>query len=607
MDEKLHTLQHVDTHRSLRRTGSIRPIPPLLQIVREGNERDLQDWFAQTPESMIAAKINEEKALLLAAENGYEEIVSDLLDHAADDTIRNEDGESLVHVCARLEHERFLKILLDRGVAADLPDRQGGTALLRSVESRQLSIIEVLLSKADWRQRDTNGRTLLHAAALNGDIEAAKLVLSASTPPSLKLARSRTLGTEEGAIEFKNDSAVSFINSKGSCGETALLEAARFGYPEMVRFLIGNGAHPDAKDNGGWTSLHWAAEKGYPAVVEILLLFRESLLNETSNNGRTALFRTCGFARDINLSSPLDTSQDTRDRKVQVARIFLDRDAAVNLKADKGKTPLFRAARYDFVEVAALLIEKGANIMEKDEDGDTPLIEAAKYDSAAVTSILLAKGAIDQTQSQTYRKAIRVAAKRDAAQVVEVLLEYDGCTTETDFLTKTVMKIAEKEKSNHVISLLQKKGVPLVTSGAPFSTLRQPGQRLFDRTWRSQARPSSSTLASPEERTSMDAGKPPGRPLPRSPSGDQDCGFGVLGVLADFYLQDKSLEKVIIDRPPVHDLIYGRGPNEVGKAIRRADIEKARDFRWLHLPANNVSIQLIPSRNFADLSLDTMG
>lgn len=47
--------------------------------------------------------------------------------------------------------------------------------------------------------------------------------------------------------------------------------AALYGKPEMVKFLLEEGADPSLQDNDGLNSLHCASEGGDPEVMEHLL------------------------------------------------------------------------------------------------------------------------------------------------------------------------------------------------------------------------------------------------------------------------------------------------------------------------------------------------
>uniref|UniRef100_A0A8C5TTE4 Ankyrin repeat, SAM and basic leucine zipper domain containing 1 n=1 Tax=Malurus cyaneus samueli TaxID=2593467 RepID=A0A8C5TTE4_9PASS len=52
---------------------------------------------------------------------------------------------------------------------------------------------------------------------------------------------------------------------------TALMYAARKGYPRVVAFLVAHGSHINAQDENGYTALIWAAQHGHRNVILKLL------------------------------------------------------------------------------------------------------------------------------------------------------------------------------------------------------------------------------------------------------------------------------------------------------------------------------------------------
>jgi cytohesin len=100
-----------------------------------------------------------------------------------------------------------------------------------------------------------------------------------------------------------------------------------------VKTALEKGANPNAKDNIGWTPLHWAAHKGRVEIVELLL----------------------------------------------------ERGANPNAKDNIGWTPLYRAAYCGHVEIVMILLEHGADPRIADNGGHIPL-DYAK--DSAIRSLL---------------------------------------------------------------------------------------------------------------------------------------------------------------------------------------------------------------------------
>ena len=61
------------------------------------------------------------------------------------------------------------------------------------------------------------------------------------------------------------------LNTKDSHGFSPLYTASLFGFDEIMKDLIMNGADINSSDLGGLSCLHIASEKGHPKATELLL------------------------------------------------------------------------------------------------------------------------------------------------------------------------------------------------------------------------------------------------------------------------------------------------------------------------------------------------
>ena len=60
------------------------------------------------------------------------------------------------------------------------------------------------------------------------------------------------------------------INAVDKENNTALILASKFGYSEIAKILIENGADVNAKNNDGKTALDYAEENDYKNIIELL-------------------------------------------------------------------------------------------------------------------------------------------------------------------------------------------------------------------------------------------------------------------------------------------------------------------------------------------------
>ena len=233
----------------------------------------------------------------------------------------------------------------------------------------------------DVNQTNTYGETPLHVAALNGQLDVARLLL------------------ENGAE----------VNQALTNGATPLWVAAHQGQLDVAKLLLEGGADVNQANTYGATPLHVAAHQGQLDVVK-LLIQRGAEVNKALTNGpfegETPLYIAAKFG------------------KFDVARLLLEGGAEVNQALTNGVTPLWVAAHQGQLDVARLLLENGAEVNQaRTDDGATPLHVAAQQDELAVVKLLIQRGA-EVNQTNTYGATpLHVAAKFGKFDVARLLLE----------------------------------------------------------------------------------------------------------------------------------------------------------------------------------------
>ena len=152
--------------------------------------------------------------------------------------------------------------------------------------------------------------------------------------------------------------------------EPNIFEAAATGRVERVRQLLKK--NPDlvkAYTPDGWTALH--LNFGHLEIVK-LLLDSGADINSLSMNGFSA--------------TPLQGAAAAK--RIDLARLLIDRGANVNCRGEEGVSPLHEVAGNGELEFAKLLLEHGANINAKDDHGKTPLTIALEYKQTEMAKFL---------------------------------------------------------------------------------------------------------------------------------------------------------------------------------------------------------------------------
>jgi ankyrin repeat protein len=140
---------------------------------------------------------------------GFREIVKQLVLRGADLSIRNEMGETPLHIVVNKDDKEMTELLIARGAEVNVRDLSGTTPL-HCAACGHRDILRVLLANgANINAKDNGGNTPLHGAALRGLKEIVELLLAHRADVSLR----------------------------DNLGHTPLDEAARRGHDDIVALL----------------------------------------------------------------------------------------------------------------------------------------------------------------------------------------------------------------------------------------------------------------------------------------------------------------------------------------------------------------------------------
>ena len=288
-----------------------------------------------------------------------------------------------------LEDEKILRLLVKYGASLDTAFGQTKYTLLQvAIKNKKLELARLLLqNKASVDQKDELGNTALWYAYESGDEEMVKLLI------------------EYGA----NLNAV--FNGRHTPLQAALI-GKKF---EMACVFLQNKASVDQKDKWGHTALWYAYSKRDVEMLQLLIEYGASL---------HAVFSERGLP-------PLQAA--VIDKKLEMARVFLQNKASINEKNKSGNTALWYAYYNDDAEMVKLLIEYGANLDAAfSKNGLTPLQTAVKDKKLEMARLFLQnKVSVDQKNKYHYT-ALWYAYKNEDEEMVRLLIEY-GANVDNNF------------------------------------------------------------------------------------------------------------------------------------------------------------------------------
>jgi len=235
------------------------------------------------------------------------------------------------------------------------------------------------------------------------------------------------------------------VNEVDSYGMTPLHWAVDKRHYRTAEFLIEKGADVNAKDRNGETPLRYAISKENSGMATMLIL----------NGARVSTDE--GEVRDM-LKRVAPLHRVAREGKLEYVKTFLEKyPDQVNARDSLGRTPLYWAARAEYVEVCELLLSRGADINAATPDGWTSLHTSVYNRKTRTVELLVAKGADVNVKNDDGETPLHWAARRGMKTLVEPLLEKGADVNAKDNNGKTPEDWAEHKD---IIELLRTTSLP---------------------------------------------------------------------------------------------------------------------------------------------------
>jgi ankyrin repeat protein len=248
-------------------------------------------------------------------------------------------------------------------------------------------------------------------------------------------------------------------------GNLSLVDAAKLGNRDAVRFLLNHRAKEDAAWAQGTAALIWAAYRNDLEMADLLLRAGADV-NGANEYGATALYAAAENA------DPAMTAK------------LLGAGADVNAHLLSGETPLMEAARRGNLATVSALLSGGANPNAQETNGgQTTLMWAASERHPAVVAELVRHGADVRARSKRGFTALMFAAQQGDAESTRILLGAGANPNEAmpgTGLTPLIIASAMGE-TQAVAALLDKGADPNAVDANGFTALHRAVRGEADR------------------------------------------------------------------------------------------------------------------------------
>ena len=396
--------------------------------------------------------------LFIAAENGHNFVVKELLNRNADiDTETSGENITSLYVAAQHGHLEVMSCLITFNANVDfVPNGAFGSksALMLAAERGDVPVMEALIDKGNANvnlSKPISGFTSLHLAVSEGHGRAVFTLLNSGAQTNVRTSRSGEtpilMASRAGDARIVSmllrrggSTGVAQANSKG---EFPLLVAAELGHCDIARLLVEGGAdvnQVNLKDRSN--ALYHALNRQREDVAEFLLDCG-SRFNIDGCDGTPLLLLAV-------------QKMDHRFVKKMLRRSTDD----VNLEDSNGETALCFSTKIGDMKMVKILLKHRAYPDQCDRYIGTPPLLIASFNGhfLIVQELLKANADVNVLRSHTGENALHMAAKgsfEGTRHTVEVLLEH-GCSV--DAICEDgyrPMDVARSVENQLVIDILQ--------------------------------------------------------------------------------------------------------------------------------------------------------
>ena len=435
------------------------------QLILQNRKAEAKQEFVM-PTDINAADTDGNTVLHIAARIDDDELVTYFIFKGADPELKNQEGDTPLHVAIKNRSLRAAKVLSAISNTLFSRDAEGVTALDCGLLADDAYYDLFITSKAGTL-RDLEGQTLVHYFVKSKNLKGIRKCISENIPISVKDDNGKTpldlafenLDDEEsveiaaelimgGADEVATDFAyfqdamlARNVNSRFDDGQTPLHLAAIYGHNAIAKYLLENNADTGVQDSSGATPLHEAVRYGNEEIAR-------SLLNSGANvNARDNLGKT-----PVMLILP-------KNKTAEIYKLLISFRADLTQKDMFGDTVLHTASMLNVgSNTFSILINGGADIDARNKEGVTPLAIAVQKNDLETVKLLTAAGADIHTQDTNGNSPLSIALAGSSEMLEAVVNETNAGFTDSNGNTPLHLALicdAPLAKIQYIISLMK--------------------------------------------------------------------------------------------------------------------------------------------------------
>ncbi len=272
--------------------------------------------------------------------------------------IVNFGNETFLNYAIKKKRTKLAKFLIEKGADPNLKDGRDDTPLNLAIFFKELEIAKILVTKANLKLKDKDGKTPI-------------LTATDSSNPNLEILE----------LLFSNGADINDLDNKqNNCLHLIIVNQAK-NKKEIFNYLLAKGAKFDVPNSSGEYPIHLATRYDFTnddTYFVSELVKRGDKIDKAENN--SVGLTVAHIAVSENCPNILD--------------IYISKKGNLNTKLkSSGETPLMLAVFWRNYRLSKVLVSKGAKVNEVDLDGNTALSIAIHRGESNIAKLLKENGA----------------------------------------------------------------------------------------------------------------------------------------------------------------------------------------------------------------------
>ncbi len=322
-----------------------------------------------------------------------EDILLGLLQSGISIDHRDDNGDTFLSSCIQKHKYNAVLWLLKNKCNPNIKNNSGLSPIQLAVKAGRSKIAKALLETGlvSSNEKDSDGRTLLHEAVINGQTDIVSELITHSADINILDKHNRNVLFD--AVAYGEDKLISKILATGKLninavdnqGHTILHKNEVLADDNLAKKLLHHGADPTITDNDGKNFLFHTALRGEDGadLLDFAVEKGCSLNGRVRNNNSILMEIMFAFT---NLS---DDEKKRRSGLMNMAKRLVKNGININAINDQGETVLFDAVRKNDVEATAFLLDDGVDVNQRNKRFETALSIAVLKGIKALDVILL--------------------------------------------------------------------------------------------------------------------------------------------------------------------------------------------------------------------------